>query len=82
MVGSLGSEQAEFLSLVCELRALGATRVRSGSLEVAFAGAPEPVVAPSKPGSMERAAASTTELGELAELREMRRRAEELGVDI
>jgi len=74
--------QAQFLDLVRELRALGATRVRSGDLEAAFAAA-QPV-SDTGPGQPERkrVSLSTAELDELEALRSMRSRAEELGVEI
>jgi len=61
------------------MRELGATRVRCGHLEVAFAAPPE---APQPAGRMERISASTSELEELHELRAMRQRADELGMEL
>jgi hypothetical protein len=64
------------------MRELGATRVRCGHLEVAFAAPPEAPEPPEKPGRMERISASTTELEELQELRAMKQRADELGMEL
>lgn len=75
-------EQAEFSSLVREMRALGATRIRCGHMEVAFAGPPAAPEAPQQPGRMERINASNSELEELYELRQKLQRAEELGVEL
>jgi hypothetical protein len=49
---------AEFVSLVRELRGLGAVRVRDGSLEVAFAAPPDPPAATRAPVDLRLAAAA------------------------
>lgn len=71
----------DFLELVKQLRELGAVRVRDGAREVAFAG---PAEAPSvhKPVDMQRVSLEGSEVGELESLRAMRRRLEELGMDV
>lgn len=82
MVGPVDNHTA-FLALVKQLRALGAVRVRDGSLEVAFSGAhvaaeeqhdePGPRVMVRAPSGDERA--------ELEALRAFKTRQEELGLD-
>lgn len=63
------------------MRGLGATRVRAGHLEAAFAA---PQEAPQEPrgGQDERVHTLPEERAELERLREMQRRAEELGVEL
>ncbi len=81
MVGPVDSHAA-FLALVKQLRALGAVRVRDGSLEVAFSGSPvadEPLEA--GPRVMVRASLTGDERAEIEALRAFRQRQEELGLD-
>ena len=82
MVGPVADNHAAFLALVKQLRALGAVRVRDGSLEVAFSGAPIAADEPAESGMrvMVRAP-SGDERAELEALRAFRQRQEELGLD-
>lgn len=74
---------AAFLDLVKALRELGAVRIRDGAREVAFAAEQaRPGVAAPTAGVPERIDVSQSERAELEDLRAMRRRADELGVDI
>ena len=83
MVGPVDTHTA-FLALVKQLRALGAVRVRDGSLEVAFSGAPaaaddQPVESGTR--VMVRASLSGDERSEYEALKAFKVRQEELGLD-
>jgi hypothetical protein len=81
VAGLKSAKHEEFLALVCDLRALGATRVRSGDLEAAFAAPqPEPTSEPER--KRDRVSLSTTEMDELEELRALKRRADEMGLEV
>lgn len=82
MVGPVDTHTA-FLALVKQLRALGAVRVRDGSLEVAFSGAPVAAddVPESGPRVMVRASLTGDERAEIEALRAFKTRQEELGLD-
>lgn len=82
MVGPVDSHAA-FLALVKQLRALGAVRVRDGSLEVAFSGAPVSADEPLEAGPrvMVRASLTGDERVEIEALRAFKQRQEELGLD-
>lgn len=70
------AEHRAFVTLVRELRDLGATRVRDGGLEVSFA---EPLAVAGKDEPQKRVAYSVRETDELAELRAFKAEQEELG---
>jgi len=81
VVAGLAAEQAEFVSLVRSLRELGATRVRWNHFEAAFAAPAEaPTAEPERKSA--RVSLSTSEMDELEELRAMRRRADEMGLEV
>jgi hypothetical protein len=79
--GQLATDHDEFIALVRSLRELGATRVRWHHFEAAFA-APQAEPAAEPERKSVRVSLSTSEMDELEELRAMRRRADEMGLEV
>lgn len=75
----MGPQLKAFVQAVRELRELGATNVRFGDFSVTLS-PPSPEIAPT--AQLARVDLTSTDLAELRELREMKRRADELGWEV